>query len=301
MAGACAAHRSARRRSCTGQAPLYGHNSADDAAFDARVRRDPERRTAPCECNGRARSRAGPRRWARPWSSGCARCSMPIRGRPIGQSRSGARSTRETCGMNGSANLLGAEALADAPSPPAEINDVADDAGGGATRNAQALSTCRGTSWSTISFLTSRCAHRRCVGCRCLPTSSPSSRSWTARQSAGEDPVAYRLSVSADHHRPVIKTATEMADSFGTTAAHDGRARGFGFAPLQEPRRLAAVVAEVEVDEQVVLHPRVGGRRRGPRDQSGWRGEPDRGRNHPGGELDPQRGRALRGSAGPFR
>ena len=51
------------------------------------------RRTGRCACNGRARTSSRPRPWARPWSSGCARCSTPIRARPTGRSISGARST----------------------------------------------------------------------------------------------------------------------------------------------------------------------------------------------------------------
>ena len=41
-------------------------------------------------------------------------------------------------GMNGNANLTGAEALPDAPAPN-ELNDVPDERGGGATRNGCAL------------------------------------------------------------------------------------------------------------------------------------------------------------------
>jgi CO/xanthine dehydrogenase Mo-binding subunit len=51
------------------------------------------RRTARCVCNGRVRMSSQPRPWDRPWSWACARCSMPMRARPIGRSRSGARST----------------------------------------------------------------------------------------------------------------------------------------------------------------------------------------------------------------
>jgi nicotinate dehydrogenase subunit B len=70
---------------------------------------------------------------------------------------------------------------------------------------------------------------------------------------AGEDPVAYRLSLMSDPRaRAVIETAAGMGDWFGAPA-RDGRARGFGFARYKNRAAYAAVVAEVEVDEQVRL------------------------------------------------
>jgi len=50
----------------------------------------------------------------------------------------------------------------------------------------------------------------------------------------------------------VIETAAGMGDWFGTPA-RDRRARGFGFARYKNRAAYAAVVAEVEVDEQVRL------------------------------------------------
>jgi CO/xanthine dehydrogenase Mo-binding subunit len=70
---------------------------------------------------------------------------------------------------------------------------------------------------------------------------------------AGEDPVAYRLSLMSDPRaRQVIETAAGMGDWFDTPA-REGRARGFGFARYKNRAAYAAVVAEVEVDEQVRL------------------------------------------------
>jgi CO/xanthine dehydrogenase Mo-binding subunit len=68
---------------------------------------------------------------------------------------------------------------------------------------------------------------------------------------AGEDPVAYRLSLMSDTRgRGVIETAAAMAHWFDASASK-GRARGFGFARYKNRAAYAAVVAEVEVDEAV--------------------------------------------------
>ena len=146
-----------RSRSCHRQgAGCYGHNSRRRRGVRRRVRRHANAGPHACACNGRARTSSRPRRWARPWWSGCARCSMPMR-RPADwtiEIWSPVHAQRP--GMNGSANLLGAEALPDAPPPPAEINDVA---GRRRRRRARATrrrsTTCRGTGWSTTCCLAS--------------------------------------------------------------------------------------------------------------------------------------------------
>ena len=121
--------------------------------------------------------------------------------------------------MNGSANLLGAEALPDAPSPPAEINDVADDAGGGATRNAQALYDLprHKLVHHLLPHVPVRTSSLRGLGAFANVFAIESFMDELA-ETAGEDPVAYRLSLMSDPRgRQVIETAAEMADWFGTT------------------------------------------------------------------------------------
>jgi CO/xanthine dehydrogenase Mo-binding subunit len=71
---------------------------------------------------------------------------------------------------------------------------------------------------------------------------------------AGEDPVSYRLSLLSDPRaRRVVETAAEMSGWFDRPAPSEGRARGFGFARYKNIASFAAVVAEVEVAEEVRL------------------------------------------------
>jgi nicotinate dehydrogenase subunit B len=234
-------------------AGCYGHNSADDAAFDAAfvAMRTPNR-TVRVQWTREDEFSAAPMGSAMVVG---LRAVLDANSRPADwtiEIWSPVHAQRP--GMNGSANLLGAEALPDAPSPPAEINDVADDAGGGATRNAQALYDLprHKLVHHLLPHVPVRTSSLRGLGAFANVFAIESFMDELA-ETAGEDPVAYRLSLMSDPRgRQVIETAAEMADWFGTTA-HDGRARGFGFARYKNRAAYAAVVAEVEVDEQVRL------------------------------------------------
>ena len=70
---------------------------------------------------------------------------------------------------------------------------------------------------------------------------------------AGEDPVAYRLSLLRDPRaRAVIEKVAEMSGwQPGTPPGGAGKGRGVGFARYKNLAAYAAVVADVEVDEQV--------------------------------------------------
>ncbi len=71
---------------------------------------------------------------------------------------------------------------------------------------------------------------------------------------AGEDPVAYRLSVMPDPRaRAVIEHVARMSAWRAGLASGTGRGRGIGFARYKNMAAYAAVVAEVEVDEEVRL------------------------------------------------
>jgi nicotinate dehydrogenase subunit B len=232
-------------------AGCYGHNSADDVAFDAafvamrvsnrvvRVQwtREDEFAAAPVGAAMAVGLRAVLDANARP-----ADWTIEIWS-PVHAQRPG---------MNGSANLLGAQALPDAVPPPAEINDVADEAGGGATRNGQALYNLprHKLVHHLLPQVPIRTSSLRGLGAFANVFAIESFMDELA-ELAGEDPVTYRLSLMSDPRgRRVIETAAEMASWF-ETASGEGRARGFGFARYKNRAAYAAVVAEVEVDEMV--------------------------------------------------
>jgi nicotinate dehydrogenase subunit B len=232
-------------------AGCYGHNSADDVAFDAsfvamrvpnrtvRVQwtREDEFSAAPLGAamvvglRAVLDAKAQPADWTiEIWS-------------PVHAQRPG---------MNGSANLPGAQALPDAAPPPSEISDVADEAGGGATRNGQALYDLprHKLVHHLLPHVPVRTSSLRGLGAFANIFAIESFMDELA-DIAGEDAVAYRLSLMSDPRgRRVIETAAAMADWFSASVP-EGRARGFGFARYKNRAAYAAVVAEVEVDEAV--------------------------------------------------
>ena len=282
-------------------AGCYGHNSADDAAFDAAfvAMRTPDR-TVRVQWTREDEFSAAPMGSAMVVG---LRAVLDAHSRPADWTIdiwSPVHAQRP--GMNGRANLLGAEALPDAPPPAAEINDVADDAGGGATRNGQALYDLprHKLVHHLLPDVPVRTSSLRGLGAFANVFAIESFMDELA-EIAGEDPVAYRLSLMSDPRaRQVIETAAGMGDWFGTPA-RDGRARGFGFARYKNRAAYAAVVAEVEVDEQVRLNRVWAAVDAGLVINPDGAAQPDRGRHHPGGELDPQGRCSLRRRAGRLR
>jgi CO/xanthine dehydrogenase Mo-binding subunit len=157
-------------------------------------------------------------------------------------------------GMNGSCNFIGAEALPDAPQRH-EPGDVPDERGGGATRNAHAI----------YDLPRHRLIHHMLPRVPLRTSSLRGLGAWAnvfaiesfmdeLAELAGEDPVGYRLSLLSDPRaRRVVEAAAQISGWFETRRYGEGRARGFGFARYKNIAAFAAVVAEVEVDEQVRL------------------------------------------------
>jgi CO/xanthine dehydrogenase Mo-binding subunit len=232
-------------------AGCYGHNSADDAAFDAAF------------VAMRVPNRPVRVQWTREdeFSAAPMGAAMMVGLRAVLDAKSRPADWTieiwspvhaQRPGMNGSANLLGAQALPDAGPPPSEINDVADEAGGGATRNGQALYDLPRHTLvhHLLAHVPMRTSSLRGLGAFANVFAIESFMDELA-EIAGEDPVAYRLSLMSDPRgRRVIETAAAMANWFDLSAA-ESRARGFGFARYKNRAAYAAVVAEVDVDEAV--------------------------------------------------
>jgi CO/xanthine dehydrogenase Mo-binding subunit len=234
-------------------AGAYGHNTADDAAFDAafiatrmpgrtvRVQwsREDEFACAPISTAMAIRLRAALDADSRPTDWSIEIWSPPHAQRP---------------GMNGNSNLIGAEALPSAP-PRNALNDIPDERGGGATRNAYAM----------YDFPRHRLIHHLLPDVPLRTSSLRGLGAWAnvyaiesfmdeLAEVAGEDPVSYRLSLLSDPRaRRVIETAAQMSGWFESGGLGEGKARGFGFARYKNIASFAAVVAEVEVADEVRL------------------------------------------------
>ena len=283
-------------------AGAYGHNTADDAAFDAafiatkmpgrtvriQLSREDEFTSAPISTAMAIELSAALGEDNRPADWTIEIWSAPHAQRP---------------GMNGNSNFIGAEALPNAPARN-ELNDVPDERGGGATRNAYAIydlprhrlihhllprvplrtSSLRGLgAWANVfaieSFMDELAAARR-RGPRIL---SPVAAVRSARAARGRDGGTDERLVRSPRawrrfgRRPRARLRLRALQEHRFLRRRGGRGHG---------RRGGS--------------PRTGMvlRRCRPGDHAGRREEPDRRRDHHGGELRPQGARALRGRQG---
>jgi nicotinate dehydrogenase subunit B len=234
-------------------AGAYGHNTADDAAFDAsfiamrhpgrivRVQwsREDEFTAAPISTAMAIVLRATLDKENKPADWQIEIWSPPHAQRP---------------GMNGNSNLLGAAALPNAP-PLNPLGDVPDERGGGATRNAVAI----------YDLPRHRLVHHLLPEVPIRTSSLRGLGAWAnvfaiesfideLAEIAGEDPVSYRLSLLSDPRpRHVVETAARMSGWFETNRLPEGRARGFGFARYKNLASFAAVVVELEIENEIRL------------------------------------------------
>jgi len=152
-------------------------------------------------------------------------------------------------------NLLGALAL---PNPPPEPppNDVPEANGGGATRNAEPLydipakrilhhlvteTPVRTSALRGLGAMPNVFALECCID--------------ELAERAGQDPVQYRLSITADARpRAVIEKVATMAQWKAGAPGGAGRGRGIAFARYKNRAAYSAVVVELSVDEEIRLH-----------------------------------------------
>jgi CO/xanthine dehydrogenase Mo-binding subunit len=232
-------------------AGCYGHNGADDVAMDAAIvalrrpgtpirvlwMREDELSSSPfgaamvteiaagCDADGRVLD------WTLRVTS------------PTHVSRPGA---------HGEIHLLSAEALA-TPVPRPEGREFPDERGGGATRNSFALYDLppQRIIHRLVPRLPIRTSALRGLGTLGNVFAIESAIDEIAER-AGRDPVAYRLSIMSDPRaRRVIERAAEMAAWNPDDEGGTGSGRGIAFSRYKNHAAYAAVVAEVEVDEEV--------------------------------------------------
>jgi len=226
----------------------YGHNGADDAAADAAVIAF----LKPCTTI-RVRWRREEEFGFEPVSPAMVvtvRASLDEAGNPFDWTTeiwSGKHVNRPGSG----GNLLAAEALPDPPPPPPAFEAVGPPGAG--TRNGEPIYgfAARRIVHHLIPETPVRTSSLRGLGATVNVFAIEAAMDDLAAR-AGQDPVAYRLSVLSDPRaRACIERVARMCGWQPGEPARTGHGRGIGFARYKNMAGYAAVVAEVEVDENV--------------------------------------------------
>ena len=228
----------------------YGHNGADDAATDAAViafhqpgkpirvrwRREEEFAFEPVS----------------PAMVVTAQAVVDDAGRPADWTTE-IWSGRHTSRPGGGGNLLAAEALSDPPPhPPAVEGGYPPGAG---TRNGEPLYDfpAKRIVHHLIAETPVRTSSLRGLGATANVFAIESMMDELAER-AGQDPVAYRLSVLSDARaRSVVEHVARISGWQAGLPSGTGRGRGVAFARYKNMAAYAAVVADVAVDENVRL------------------------------------------------
>ena len=154
----------------------------------------------------------------------------------------------------GGNSLLGEEALPGyTPLPPA--NEVPEASGGGATRNADPLYDIpqKRIIHHMIVEQPVRVSALRGLGATANVFALESCIDELAER-AGQDPVAYRLSITSDPRaRAVIEKAAAMANWKSDAPGGTGHGRGFAFARYKNKAAYCAVVVELDVEEEIAV------------------------------------------------
>src|SRR5205823_1122455 len=220
----------------------YGHNGADDAAADATViaMRLPGK---PVRVRWRREEEFG----FEPVSPAMVvtvRAALDDSERPADWTTE-IWSGRHTSRPGGGGNLLAAEALPDPP-PPAPASESGYPPGAG-TRNGEPLYgfPAKRMVHHLIAETPVRTSSLRGLGATLNVFAIEGSMDELAER-AGQDPVAYRLSVLTDPRaRKVVEHVAKMGGWQAGLPAGTGKGRGIGFAQYKNMAAYAAVVAEV--------------------------------------------------------
>ena len=154
----------------------------------------------------------------------------------------------------GGSPLLGGQALPD-PLPLPPPSDVPEANGGGATRNGEPLYdiAAKRIVHHLVPETPVRVSSLRGLGAMPNIFALECAIDELAER-AGKDPVAYRLSLTADKRaRAVIEKVAAMARWNPNEPGGAGRGRGIAFARYKNRAAYAAVVVELGVDEEIRL------------------------------------------------
>ncbi|HSV04215.1 MAG TPA: molybdopterin cofactor-binding domain-containing protein [Phenylobacterium sp.] len=221
----------------------YGHNGADDAAFDAALI---------------ALRRPGPPirvQWRREDEFGFEPVGTAMIVELAAELDEAGRPASWTCeiwsGPHGNRGRLLAETALPGAAEAPPVRPPSNRMFSGAVRNAPPSYDI--PRWGVIDHL----VRETPVYCSSLRTLGALQNVFAAEgfvdelaALAGEDPLAYRLSLTSDPRaRAVIETAAEMAG----WARRDGRALGIGYARYKNTGAYIAVIAQVEAAESVRL------------------------------------------------
>jgi nicotinate dehydrogenase subunit B len=228
----------------------YGHNGADDAAADAAVIAM-RRPGVPVRVRWRRDEEFG----FEPVSPAMVvtvQAALDATGRP-GDWTTEIWSGKHGNRPGGGGNLLAAEALPNPPPAPPAVEAVGPPGAG--TRNGEPLYAfpAKRIVHHLVTETPVRTSSLRGLGATANVFAIESAIDELAER-AGADPVEYRLSILTDKRgRAVIEKVAQMAAWQASLPAGTGKGRGIGFARYKNMAAYAAVVAEVDVDENVRL------------------------------------------------
>ena len=230
----------------------YGHNGADDAAYDAAIiahalpgtsirlqwRRKEEFRYEPVS----------------PSMAVTIKVAVDNQGKPADWTSEIWSGTHVQRPGTTSGYLLAADALENPP-PPVEPTDPPEERGGGGTRNAMPLYDipAKRIQHHLIRSLPVRTSALRGLG---APTNVFAVEGMMDQlaELAGMDPVAYRLSIMSDTRaRAVIERTAAMASWSSRGPGGEGKGLGIAFARYKNSASYSAVAVAVSVDVEVRL------------------------------------------------